>query len=130
MNENENEKKKNSWLPIVGGIALIIVLFIVVKLIFAMLAQVVPPERLNPEAFASQSQSQTQEQPAGDGQAAQGPAFCPFCGEEMTDSFQWGGSSVPSVEKRWSGDWAWPETGTGSCKIVTERKILWVSLTN
>ena len=42
MNENENEKKKNSWLPIVGGIALIIVLFIVVKLIFAMLAQVVP----------------------------------------------------------------------------------------
>ena len=30
MNENENEKKKNSWLPIVGGIALIIVLFIVV----------------------------------------------------------------------------------------------------
>ena len=26
MNENENEKKKNSWLPIVGGIALIIVL--------------------------------------------------------------------------------------------------------
>ena len=55
MNENENEKKKNSWLPIVGGIALIIVLFIVVKLIFAMLAQVVPPERLNPEAFASQS---------------------------------------------------------------------------
>ena len=40
MNENENEKKKNSWLPIVGGIALIIVLFIVVKMIFAMLAQV------------------------------------------------------------------------------------------
>ena len=90
VNENENEKKKNSWLPIVGGIALIIVLFIVVKLIFAMLAQVVPPERLNPEAFASQSQSQTQEQPVGDGQVAQGPAFCPFCGEEMTDSFQWG----------------------------------------
>ena len=90
MNEKENEKKKNSWLPIVGGIALIIVLFIVVKLIFAMLAQVVPPERLNPEAFASQSQSQTQEQPVGDGQAAQGPAFCPFCGEEMTNSFQWG----------------------------------------
>jgi len=80
VNENENEKKKNSWLPIVGGIALI----------FAMLAQVVPPERLNPEAFASQSQSQSQEQPAGDGQADQGPAFCPFCGEEMTDSFQWG----------------------------------------
>ncbi|MGI5934560.1 MAG: hypothetical protein ACOX7A_07145 [Lawsonibacter sp.] len=91
MNENENEKK-NSWLPIVGGIALIIVLFIVVKLIFAMLAQVVPPERLNPEAFASQSQSQSQpqEQPAGDGNEAQGPAFCPFCGEEMTESFQWG----------------------------------------
>ena len=129
MNENENEKKKNSWLPIVGGIALIIVLFIVVKLIFAMLAQVVPPERLNPEAFASQSQSQTQEQPAGDGQAAQGPAFCPFCGEEMTDSFRWG-QFCPFCGERWSGDWAWPETGTGSCKIVTERKILWVSLTN
>ena len=35
MNENENEKKKNSWLPIVGGIALIIVLFIVVMLLFS-----------------------------------------------------------------------------------------------
>ena len=87
---DQNPARKNSWLPIVGGIALIIVLFIVVKMIFAMLAQVVPPERLNPEAFASQSQSQSQEQPAGDGQADQGPAFCPFCGEEMTDSFQWG----------------------------------------
>lgn len=78
MNENENEKKKNSWLPIVGGIALIIVLFIVVKMIFAMLAQVVPPERLNPEAFASQSQSQSQEQPAGDGQADPGARVLPL----------------------------------------------------
>ena len=43
MNENENEKKKNSWLPIVCGIALIIVLFIVVKMIFAMLSQFFPP---------------------------------------------------------------------------------------
>ena len=43
MNENGKREEENSWLPIVGGIALIIVLFIVVKLIFAMLAQVVPP---------------------------------------------------------------------------------------
>lgn len=80
MNENENEKKKNSWLPIVGGIALIIVLFIVVKMIFAMLAQVVPPERLNPEAFASQSQSQSQEQPPEMARRTRGPRSAPSAG--------------------------------------------------
>lgn len=87
MNE---EKEKSTWLPIVGGIALIIILFIAVKMIFSMLEQVVPPERLNPEAFASQSQSQVQEQPAGSGQVVQAPGFCPFCGKELNDSFQWG----------------------------------------
>ena len=33
----ENDNQKNTWIPIVGGIVLIIVLFIAVKLIFAWL---------------------------------------------------------------------------------------------
>ena len=65
MNENENEKKKNSWLPIVGGIALIIVLFIVVKLIFAMLAQVVPHSPPNHRARLRSSPPETARRPRG-----------------------------------------------------------------
>lgn len=80
MNENENEKKKNSWLPIVGGIALIIVLFIVVKLIFAMLAQVVPPERLNPEAFASNHRARLRSSPPETARRPRGPRSAPSAG--------------------------------------------------
>ncbi len=90
---DEQEKtgggRKNAWLPIAGGVALIITLFILVKLIFAGLERALPPERLHPDYFtASASQGQAPGGPE-DG-APPAPAFCPFCGEGMTDSFQWG----------------------------------------
>lgn len=88
---DEQEKtgggRKNAWLPIAGGVALIITLFILVKLIFAGLERVIPPERLHPDYFTA-SQSQAPGAPVEGEQPA--PAFCPFCGEGMTDSFQWG----------------------------------------
>jgi len=80
-----NEDKKQTWLPIVGGIALIVVLFIAIKLIFAGLERAIP--RQPPEdTSAPFSQSAQTEQPAG----VQAPSFCPFCGEELNSSFQWG----------------------------------------
>lgn len=89
MDEQEKTggRKKNTWLPIAGGVALIIALFILIKLIFAGLGCLVPPERLNPDGFTP-SQSQTPAAPAVEGERA--PAFCPYCGEEMTSSFRWG----------------------------------------
>lgn len=83
---NDNEKKTGDWKMIVGGIALIIVLFLAVKLIFAGLEKVVPPERLNPGAFAS-STSQSLEEP---GSGAEAPSFCVHCGKALPDSFRWG----------------------------------------
>ena len=83
---NENEKKTGDWKMIIGGIALIIVLFLAIKLIFAGLEKAVPPERLNPDAFAA-SQSQSLEE-AESGEEA--PSFCVHCGKALPDSFQWG----------------------------------------
>lgn len=78
----ENDNQKNTWIPIVGGIVLIIVLFIAVKLIFVWLGAAVPPERLNPDLAQSQGVTEQIETDA--------PVFCPFCGETLHDSFRWG----------------------------------------
>ena len=51
---NESGKKKSDGLFIAGGIALIAVLVIAIKLIFAWLGAAVPPERLNPDLAQSQ----------------------------------------------------------------------------
>ena len=42
MNENE---KKNGWLPILGYVALIVVLFIGIKVVFAGLGRAIPRQR-------------------------------------------------------------------------------------
>ena len=81
---NESGKKKSDGLFIAGGIALIAVLVIAIKLIFAWLGAAVPPERLNPELALNQSQALSEQQ------ETDAPAFCPFCGETLYDSFQWG----------------------------------------
>lgn len=82
------EKKKNSWLPIVGGIALIVVLFLLIKLIFAGLDQAIAQDGSDVGTTVSQSQSQSQ--PPEGSSEYQTPEFCPFCGEKLHDSFQWG----------------------------------------
>ena len=81
---NESEQKKQGWLPIVGLIALIIVLFVGIKLVFAGLGAVIPQ---NPGSAQSAGQAERNE-PTSSEQTA--PAFCPFCGEGLNDSFQWG----------------------------------------
>lgn len=82
---NENESKKQTWLPIVGGVVLIVVLFIAIKLIFAGLEQVIPKQ-----TAGDSSQPPAQSQTVEDVSETKGPRFCPFCGEELNDSFQWG----------------------------------------
>jgi flagellar basal body-associated protein FliL len=77
---DENTPKKND-LRILWMIALIIVLFIAIKLIFAMLGAAIPKEKLNPPSSAPE-QSVSETLPA--------PSFCPFCGEKLPESFQWG----------------------------------------
>ena len=77
---NDNEKKSGYWKLIVGGIALIVVLFIGIKFIFWGLDQAIP----KPPADVSQSVSDA----STGGEEA--PSFCVHCGKALPDSFQWG----------------------------------------
>ena len=77
---NDNEKKSGDWKLIVGGIALIVVLFIGIKFIFWGLDQAIP----KPPADVSQSVSGA----STGGEEA--PSFCVHCGKALPDSFQWG----------------------------------------
>ena len=82
---NETEQKKSGWLSIIGLIALIVVLFAGIKLIFFGLGEAIPQQP------ADSSQPPAQSQPVEEGSTQQdAPAFCPFCGEELNQSFQWG----------------------------------------
>ena len=83
MNEKENSKKE-LW-TILGLLALVVVLILCVKLIFAGLEAVLP-EPTQPPAQSQQmdasSQSGQTDVPA--------PSFCPHCGDGLPESFQWG----------------------------------------
>ena len=81
---NESEQKNKGWLPIVGLIALIVVLFLGIKLVFAGLGAAIPQKPTDPQPPV---QTEQVEKP-GPEQTA--PAFCPFCGQELNSSFQWG----------------------------------------
>lgn len=82
-NVNENEKKPG-WKMIMGGIALIIVLFIGIKLVFWGLEQVIPKQGDVQSVQSSQSAS------ADRSSGAEGPSFCVHCGKELPESFEWG----------------------------------------
>ncbi|RHR10930.1 zinc ribbon domain-containing protein [Pseudoflavonifractor sp. AF19-9AC] len=87
MNDENKEKKSNLW-SIVGLVALILVLFVGVKLAFAALEAAIPQDKpgtsasQSSDAGTSQSQSVETDSPA--------PSYCPYCGEKLNDSFQWG----------------------------------------
>lgn len=87
MNEENNEKKSGLW-SIVGLVALIVVLAVGVKLVFAGLEAAIPQDKTGTsasqslDAGTSQSQSVETDSPA--------PSYCPYCGEKLNDSFQWG----------------------------------------
>ncbi len=83
---NDNEKKSSDWKIIIGGILLIIVLFIGVKLVFRFLEEAIPQSHLTgtPAVSASQSAPDTSQ---GEAEA---PSFCVHCGKGLPESFQWG----------------------------------------
>ena len=77
---DENTPNKNNF-PIVWMLALIVVLFIAVKLIFVLLSVATPQEKtVQPDL--SPAQSVVEALPA--------PSFCPYCGEKLPGGFQWG----------------------------------------
>ena len=81
---NRDEKKSGSWRAIIGGIVLIIVLFIGVEFVFWALEQAIPQTGLKDQPAVSAGQS-TQEESREDA-----PSFCVHCGKELPESFQWG----------------------------------------
>lgn len=78
---DENTPKKSD-LRILWMVALIIVLFIAIQLIFAMLGAAIPQEKHAQPPATTPEQSVSETLPA--------PSFCPFCGEKLPEDFQWG----------------------------------------
>lgn len=79
---NENENKTGSWKMILGGILLIVVLFVGIKFIFWGLEQ-----RLSKPADRDVQSSQSVSAGTSEEDA---PSFCVYCGKELPDSFRWG----------------------------------------
>ena len=79
-----SEKKTGGWKTILGGILLIVVLFIGIKFVFWGLDQAIP----KPPADVSQSASASQSAP--DGGEEDAPSFCVHCGKALPERFQWG----------------------------------------
>ena len=77
-----DEKKTGGWGRILGGIVLIVVLFLCIKFVFWGLEQVIPKGRTDVSSGASVSQDVSEEQDA--------PSFCVHCGRALPGSFQWG----------------------------------------
>ena len=92
MNPTEDtyfmEQKKSGLAAILGLIALIIVLFAGIKLVFWGMGAVMGRDT----ATVSTSQSQTGPDQSGQSQEQEqaAPAFCPYCGQGLFDGFQWG----------------------------------------
>ena len=81
---NDNEKKSSDWKIIIGGILLIVVLFVGVKLVFWGLGQVIPKQ------VSGEVQSVQSSQSAPAGSQGEAPSFCVHCGKALPESFQWG----------------------------------------
>ena len=79
---NDNEKKTGDWKMILGGVILIIVLFVGVKFVFWWLDQLIPKQQTDIPSSASASQDVSEEEDA--------PSFCVHCGKALPESFQWG----------------------------------------
>jgi len=76
-NEVQNEKSLAFW------VTMLVVLFAAVFGIFALLDIAMPDDW---EAKHQQEQEQVQMQE----DESPAPNFCPFCGDELPESFQWG----------------------------------------
>ncbi len=79
----ENGKKRDG--PVIAGlIALIVVLFVGVKLIFAGLGAAIP------RAPAASPPAASREAEASQSGALPAPNYCPHCGQGLPESFRWG----------------------------------------
>ncbi len=76
----EEKGKKRDGPVILGLIALIVLMFFAVKLIFGFLEDAIPQTPSASVQAAASSQSESL--PA--------PRYCPSCGEELPEPFQWG----------------------------------------
>ena len=79
---NDNEKKSGGWGRIIGGIVLIIVLFVAIKFVLWGLEQAIPKSQTGVPSGASVSLEEAGEPDA--------PSFCVHCGKALPDSFRWG----------------------------------------
>ena len=79
--ENEVQTQEKS---LAFWVTMLVVLFVAVFGIFAMLRMTFPQE------WEAQKQMQEQEQTQIVEQEIPAPNFCPFCGDELPDSFAWG----------------------------------------
>ena len=88
---DENTPNKNNF-PIVWMLALIVVLFIAVKLMFVLLSVAIPQEKtVQPDL--SPAQSVVEALPA--------PSFCPYCGARFGEDFVYCakcGRELPEIE--------------------------------
>lgn len=84
--KDENKETKNGLWSIVGLVALIVVLFVGIKVVFAGLDLAIPQDGSGSSAGGSQSVSVSQSQQTD----SSAPSYCPYCGEKLNDSFQWG----------------------------------------
>ncbi len=80
----EENGKKRDGLVIFGLIALIVLMFFGVKLIFGFLDAAIPQ---TPPASVQEAD---REAASSQGEVLPAPRYCPSCGQALPESFQWG----------------------------------------
>jgi len=80
----EEKGKKKDGLVILGLIALIVLMFLGVKLIFGFLDKAIP------QTPSDSTQAVSQEADSSRSETFPAPRYCPSCGQALPESFQWG----------------------------------------
>ena len=78
-----NPSKKKNLLTVAGLILLLLACVAAVELIFMGLGEAIPNQGRGSAGQSVQTQLPDQSAPAA-------PSFCPFCGEGLPSTFQWG----------------------------------------
>ena len=78
-----NPSKKKNLLTVAGLILLLLACVAAVELIFMGLGEAIPNQGRGSANQSVQSELPDQSTPAA-------PSFCPFCGEGLPSTFQWG----------------------------------------
>jgi len=91
VNENENKKRSDGPL-VVGLLALILVLFIGIKFVFAALDTAIPDLKTMADDYEARHSTSVSTSAYGSEETpeATAPKFCPHCGDELHESFDWG----------------------------------------